>query len=66
MREERKERGEEGRGEGRKERGRKEGEGEGGKGREGRRERNKGEHHIAMLQEWPADIPYLQLDSLAL
>ena len=49
----------------RKERGRKEGEGEGGKGREGRRERNK-EHHIAMLQEWPADVPYFQHDSLAL
>ena len=38
MREERKERGEEGRGEGRKERGRKEGEGKGGKGREEERE----------------------------
>ena len=41
-------------------------EGEGGK-EEGRRERNKGEHHIAMLQERPAghDVPYMQLDSLA-
>ena len=60
---ERRERGEKRR---KEEKGRKEGEGEGGRGREGRRERKKGEHHIAMLQEWPADVPHLQLDPLAL
>ena len=63
MREERKERGEEGRGEGRKEGERRE---KVKVEREGRRERNKGEHHIAMLQEQSDDVPYLQLDSLAL